>query len=263
MKLSITMPYYNRKKLLYNMLHSYRKSSLINDCEFIIVDDASDDSENIYDIYDIFPDLDIKAFKYTKEEKWWKCPVIPINRSINESSGDIIILTGSDIFPMCDIPLHVSEQISKNSYLVYGTYALNDRQTNDLHKQFNIRYDYADINIQKSFMEFNGDSGWVQHSFYRNACYNFCTAIMREDLIKLGGFNEEFSHGIAWGDLDFILKVRKNNMNIKVFDEQYCYHQYHYNIPYLNTELSQKNRNLIFKIWDKEFTAIPYLPDRI
>ena len=55
--------------------------------------------------------------------------------------------------------------------------------------------------------------GWYQHSILNNRCLNFCTAITKKDLLELGGFDERFSNGLAYGDNEFILRITRKNMN--------------------------------------------------
>ena len=90
MKISIVTSYYNRKKQFINTLETISKSSEINNTEIIAVDDASDDSEKIEYLTNLYPFL--KVIRVNKENKWWSNPSIPFNKAINESSGDVIII---------------------------------------------------------------------------------------------------------------------------------------------------------------------------
>jgi len=214
MKISIAIQYYNRRDLLLTSLSSISNSCLISDTEIIIVDDASDYEHNIDDISSVFPKLNIKLFKFTKEEKWWSCPVIPLNKSISECTGDVVILQGAEIFYMNDIIKHAHDVIKDNDYLVYSCLALTKKGTDDLKNGI--------ISQNKESIE-----QWYQHSVYRNACYNFCCAIKRKDLLDLGGFDERFAHGISHGDNDFISRIKKKGMNVIQIDNLLTLHQYH------------------------------------
>ena len=50
MKISLLLVYYNRKQQLINTLESIYKSKHIDQCEIIIVDDASDEQHRIEDL---------------------------------------------------------------------------------------------------------------------------------------------------------------------------------------------------------------------
>jgi hypothetical protein len=108
-------------------------------------------------------------------------------------------------------------------YLVYSVLALNEGDTNKIP---NYSYRYLVDN------KFEGN--WYQHSIHKNNCYNFCTAIMREDLLDLGGFDERYAGGVEYGDNDFILRVRRKGMNVISVDEPMLYHQNHEGMSYSN-----------------------------
>ena len=179
-------------------------------CEVIIVDDASDGNHDISKIGEMYPGMDIKVFSFTPEEKWWSCPVIPANLGIAKASGDIVVLQGAEIYHGGDILKDISERIKPNKYLVYAVLALSEIDTINVERRLNFKY-----------------STWYQHSIHRNVCYNFCTAIFREDLMRLGGFDERYGHGIWYGDNDFILRIRRMGMDVITIDSPYAYHQYH------------------------------------
>ena len=225
--ISICIHYYNRRQLLINTIDSIRKSN-VKDLEICIVDDASDDVERIDDL--ILPDM--KYHRYEKSEKWWNCPVIPANKSVEISSGDKIILLGSECYMKHDIPEYVDKHLELNNYLVFGTYALNKSEN------FN-NYKLQNYGFRKN------DCGWYQHSKHRSVGYNFCTAIMRQDFYNIGQFDEQYAAGIAYGDTDFIRTVKKH-LNVIEIDDLYVLHQWHKeeNSDYLNSELAKKNENI-------------------
>lgn len=224
MKISIVIQHYNRKNLLINTLNSIKESLVKkSDIEIIITDDASDDEHNIDDLEFLYPDFDIKLHKYKKEEKWWICPVLPINKGISMASGDIIILLCAECMFIGDIVKDVLERIKSNDYLVYATLALSKEDTDKID---DVSYKYLLGNA------FTGD--WYQHSSHRNLCYNFCTAIMKEDLLDLGGFDERYASGVEYGDDDFILRVRRKGMNVISIDYPMTYHQNHEGMLYRN-----------------------------
>ena len=78
---------------------------------------------------------------------------------------------------------------------------------------------------------------------------NFCTAIHRDDLLDLGGFDERFSNGIGGGDMEFLLRIYRKGMNIKSIDDYFVYHQYHEPTVYLSHD---PNHSLYYDIVLKE-----------
>lgn len=200
----------------------------LDDIEVIVVDDASDDDNLIDDLHLLYPELNIKLYSFKKEDKWWSCPVIPINKGIAMSSGDVVVLLCAECMFIGDILSDIKDRIKPNDYLVYSTLSISKEITDIIP---NIPYEHLKNNI------FDGD--WYQHSEHCNNCYNFCTAILKEDLLRLGGFDERFAYGYDSGDIDFIWRIRKIGMNVESIDYPLTYHQWH--PPYLFNEFSQKD----------------------
>lgn len=224
MKVSIVIQYYNRRYQLLNTIKSISESNSYQDIEIIIVDDASDDIHKIDDLPSYYPDLNFSIFSFTKQEKWWGCPVIPINKGIAMASGDVIILLCGECMFVGDIITDVLRRIKTNDYLVYATLSLTPEATQQLNF---MSYDDI-INNQFESINLPGHTGgWYQHSLHRNTCFNFCTAITKEDLDDLGGFDERFAYGISHGDDNFLDRVKLKGMNIISIDSPMTYHQYH------------------------------------
>ena len=224
MKISIVIQYYNRRYQLLNTISSINQSSIKHQAEIIVVDDASIIDHDISDLPEMYPDLNFKIHRFTPEEKWWSCPVIPINKGISMATGDAVILLCGECMFVGDILKDVAEQIHPNKYLVYATLSLN---SSDIMKISMMSYD--DI-LTKPFGAtappgYNG--GWYQHSEIRNTGFNFCTAIMREDLSELGGFDERFGWGASHGDDNFLDRIKIKGMDIVSIDLPMTYHQYH------------------------------------
>jgi GT2 family glycosyltransferase len=216
MKISIVIQYYNRRTLLLNTLRAIQQSKIKHDIEIIITDDASNDIHQIADICQLFTDIKIILYRFEESEKWWHCPVIPANKGIAMATGDVVILLGAECMPIGDVILDVSSRIKPNTYLVYSTLALSEHDTNRLS---HMSYEEICNNT------FNGF--WYQHSQTNNHGFNFCTAILRSDLLELGGFDERYGWGVDYGDADFVLRLKRKGMNFITVDSPFVYHQYH------------------------------------
>ena len=226
MKLSIVIQYYNRKPLLINTLNSITHTKInLDDIEVIITDDASSELHNIDDIHELFPQLNIKLYKFTAAEKWWHCPVIPANKGISMATGNIIMLLGAECMLVGDVIYDICTRINPNDYLVYSTLSINDVDTNKIQHM-----KYADI-VDSPF---NGS--WYQHSHYNNHKYNFCTAILRTEMIELGGFDERYGWGVDYGDADFVLRLTRKGVNFITVDSPFVYHQHHEKFIYTEFE---------------------------
>jgi hypothetical protein len=226
MKLSIVIQYYNRKPLLINTLNSITHTKInLDDIEVIITDDASSELHNIDDIHELFPQLNIKLYKFTAAEKWWHCPVIPANKGISMATGNIIMLLGAECMLVGDVIYDICTRINPNDYLVYSTLSINDVDTNKIQHM-----KYADI-VDSPFNGF-----WYQHSHYNNHKYNFCTAILRTEMIELGGFDERYGWGVDYGDTDFVLRLTRKGVNFITVDSPFVYHQHHEKFIYTEFE---------------------------
>jgi glycosyltransferase involved in cell wall biosynthesis len=225
MKISVTIQYFNRKPLLLNTLNSILHSEIDqNDVEVIIVDDASDKYHNIDDIPNLFPGLNIKIFSFDKYEKWWACPVIPLNKGISMATGDVVVLLCAEVMFVGDILMDIKQRIKPNDYLVYATLALTPSDTSTIS---NTEYQNITDNKFLPTAPPGHPGGWYQHSIHRNTCFNFCSAMMRDDLLDIGGFDERFGWGVSHGDDNFLDNIKKKGMNIISIDEPMTYHQYH------------------------------------
>jgi len=234
MKLSVVIQYYNRRPLLLNTLNSILQTKMdLSDIEVIITDDASSDEHKIDDIHTLYPQLNIKLHVFDKSEKWWHCPVIPANKGISMANGDIIILLGAECMLVGDVIYDVYTKIKPNDYLIYSALSINESDTNKIQS---MCYD----DLLKS--QFNGS--WYQHSHYNNRKFNFCTAILRNEMLELGGFDERYGWGVDYGDDDFVLRLTRKKVNFVSIDSPYVYHQHHEKFIYteFNTRVNHEAR---------------------
>ena len=84
-KLSIVMPYYNRRNLLLNTLRSIEYFQQDYSVEIIIVDDGSDESHRINDINELFPGLDINLIILKREKDGFRDCCIAYNTEDRKS----------------------------------------------------------------------------------------------------------------------------------------------------------------------------------
>ena len=234
MKISIVIQYFNRRNLLLNTINSIQGTSLDKkDVELIIIDDASIPEHQVDDIYSLYPDLNIKLFSFTKEEKWWACPVIPINKGISMATGDVIVLLCGECMFVGDVLKDVQNRIKENDYLVYATFALDKESTEKM--------DFK-----------NGKGMWYQHSIYNNRGYNFCSAITKKDMLDLGGFDERYGWGASYGDDDFLLRVKRKGMNIIPIDNPLTIHQWHEQMLFKPSSNNISDEELYQKVLNEE-----------
>ena len=233
MNISIVMAYFNRKELLYNTMKSIEHYWPQGDHnEIIVVDDASDDGNDIAELKDVF-NLDIKIISIKREEKIWINPCIPFNIGFSKAKNDIIIIQNPECIHHGNIIKYTLNNIKENTYLNYACYSIDKRSTE--------RISYVDSNSQDfmrsvseivyplvdSRVPYNGTNGWYNHSVHKPHQLHFCSAIMRKDLYDLGGFDERYANGLGYDDNEFLERIRKKQMMIESIDDSFVIHQYH------------------------------------
>ena len=216
-----------------------------------MVDDGSVPNQSIDDLPELYSHLDIKIIHV--KNKWWVNPCIPLNIGFKEAVGDIIIIQNPECFHTGNIIGFVELNMKLNDYMVFGCYAIDQQRTQRLLALSPTAPNY--FNEAKALLEPKANMAcgkaptpnkWYQHSVYRPAAFNFCSAIMREDLDDLGGFDERFGKGIAKDDKEFILRIKRKGMRIIQVDTPFVIHQYHHPFHYrqdlvvLNTALLEE-----------------------
>jgi glycosyltransferase involved in cell wall biosynthesis len=219
MRISIVMAFYNRQKLLDRTMKSIEKSRVKN-YEVIIVDDASDEPC-------VCPQA--KVLRIEPKDKWYHNPCIPYNRGFREATGDIVIIQNPECMHVGDILDYADKNAHTNLYISFGCYAINPTETENLDNGI------LPEKINSTFV-IDGRHGWYNHTIYRPKAYHFCSAIMRQDLMALGGFDERYANGVAFDDDAFIRSIRRK-MPVVIVDDPYVIHQYHHHFAYDDPKL--------------------------
>ena len=251
--ISIVSAYYNRKKALWRTLKTIEKSDFKN-FEFIIVDDASDSSQRIEDLAEEF-DF-IKLVRIEPEDKHHINPCIPFNLGFSLVTGDIVIIQSPECLHMGDVLNFVANTSKDNQYLVFSCYSLSNNIDNKLNfVDFNLPLVELELAIINAIGEFSTKScdivgrydSWYAHPIYRPSYFNFLVSMSTKDLRELGGFDERFADGHAYDDTEFVSRINKKKMDIKLIEKPFCLHQFHqsvlHNVPdFMAKEI--KNRKL-------------------
>ncbi len=210
------MAYYNRQQQFNKTLESIKQSS-VKDYELIMVDDGSE-PPLVCDEADII--------RIEPKDKWYNSTVIPNNMGLKKTTGDIIIIQGPECYHVGDILAYVRDNIRPNLYLSFACYATNPKEGEAMLK--------GEIpQIRDGIYNHPWDNGWYNHSKHRPVGYHFCSAIMRDDLNKFGGFDERYAKGICYEDDDFIRKVKRSGIEVQIVDSPYVIHQYHPQYTYM------------------------------
>jgi len=212
---TIVMTYWNRKRQLENTLKSIKQYG--HDVKIIIVDDASTDGNDI----SCFEEENVKII--TMKNKTWINPCIPFNTGLALADTDIVILQNAECIHNGDIVGHVINNIEKGTYLNYSAFSIDSALTERV---------YAGEEINSIINPYltryiNAWIGWYNHPIYRPEMLHFCSAITREDLYELGGFDERYYNGLGYDDNEFILRIQNKGMTVKIIENPLVVHQFH------------------------------------
>jgi len=234
MKLSIVIPYFNRKPLLLTVLKSFNINYPV---EVVIVDDGSSQEHHVDDIINDY-DFGIKLIKLEPKIQW-RVPVMAANIGFKEATGDVILVNGSEVVHIGDIIGYVFNNFKSDDYFAFS--ACMGRKPTD------IKYD--DPDFLKKIQEEN--AWWGVHSTIGNSI-PYCAAISKENMDILGGYDSRFVGGVGFEDYDFTNRVKNLGLEISIIDNPFCFHQYHESVKYPNN----KNLELLKYLNEHE-------PDRI
>lgn len=231
--ISIVTAYYNRKLAFWRTLKTIEKSEF-KDFELIVVDDASDYDQRVEDFAAKFKFM--RLIRIDPQNKKHINPCIPFNIGFSKAQGELVIIQNPECMHMGDILSFVANNSLENQYLVFSCYSLGEATFNRLGSvDFNLpmpELEPAVISAIGGFIDRNCDytsryDSWFAHPVYRQAYFNFCTSMTMKDLRDLGGFDERFADGHAFDDTDFVSRIQKKGMGIKIIEKPFCIHQFH------------------------------------
>jgi GT2 family glycosyltransferase len=209
------MTHFNRKNQLLNTLRSIQRQIDVKDlCEIIIVDDVSETPLKYEDFNEF--DLDIKLVTIQTKNKWWVNPVVGFNTAFSFISGEKTIIQNAECLHKTDIIKYVLDNLKQNEYIAMSTISIPQTITENLNSDTNL----DEVINQDGCL-------WYCHPVHRADPFNFCSAIHTSDLRKIGGFNLDFSDGIWFDDNDFVERIRKNQIDIRIEVSQLAIHQWH------------------------------------
>ena len=231
-KISIVMGYYNRRHQLEFTLKTILNSNYKN-IEIIVTDDGSQPNETISDFVDRYK---IKLIRIDPGQKTWINPVIAYNKAIEQASGEIIIIQNPEVCHLDDICQYVADNLKRNDYWSFSCFGMgNDEETQRIRKLIEMKQKAIIINQIIGTTQKTGNSlikdqmnGWLNHPIHLPVGYHYLSALYREKLNELGGFDCDYKKGLCHDDDDLVRRIVRHRMDIKIV-EKYCIHQYHPN----------------------------------
>lgn len=221
---SIVITYFNRELQLLKTLESFLQYDP-DSFNVVIVDDESPNPLQL-------PEYPFKVIVKRLENKTWSNTCSVHNEGIHEalkSNPDIIIIQNAECYHFGNI-LSYAQTVTDENYITFGCYSLGKEES------FEVRND--------RIAAFDGDSAWYNHSVHRPLALHFCSAITTKNLIKLNGFDERLSQGIAYEDNMFVHQIRNLGLRIDIIDFPMVFHQYHYDGLNRDPDLINKNAKL-------------------
>ena len=231
--ISIVMAYHNRRALLIKTLQSinktkYNKSKI----EIIIINDCSSDNHNINDLPIIFNELNIKLLNIDINDKDWINSCVPYNIGFNYIKYNKVIIQNPECYHNGDILSYTDKNLNNKNYLTFGCYSLGWDE---------IRLDnYNNIKTLNQDSKLACGTGWYNHIEYKPTYYHFCSAISKNNLKKLNGFDEDYKDGIGWDDNEFLHRIKLLGLDTKIINEPFVYHQAHNSENYRYNNLTSK-----------------------
>jgi hypothetical protein len=239
--ISIVMSYYNRLSQLRYTLKTISQSQ-VKDLEIIIAEDFCDPGERLDSISSEFPHLNIKVIRMSdgRINKDYCNPCVPYNTALRASRGDMVIIQNPECCHMGDVLQYTLDNLNNENYLTFHCYAATKAETRVMQSGEPLP------------MFTDKKSRWYNHVTERPYAYHFTTAITRENLVKLNGFDEQFSQGQDMDDVELIYRVKALGLELKFVEAPWVVHQYHrktYDNPH-NPPVTVNNRELWATIKD-------------
>ena len=192
----MVLPYWKRKELTHTSLGKYQEHYAGKlDFEVVMVDDGSDDGFTAS-----YPWL--RIIRLPKKEQA-KNPCVPINRGVEASKGEVIVLSNPDTLhntPVLPQMLETLKELGENGYVLAACW-------------------------------FEGDKRWHCHSSItadgyheqtkqpKGSGFHFCAMLYRTLWDKAKGFDEEYRDGAYFDDPDWVNRVARAGAIFKIRDD--------------------------------------------
>ena len=238
--ISIVMSYYNRLNLLKHTLGTISESRE-KDFEIIIVDDFSSADQKLHKIEKQFSNLKIKIIDMADlyESKTYCNPCIPFNVGFRASQGDAILIQNPECCHVGDVLRYTARNLNNDDYLIYNCYGSTQKDLKKIHKG-----EQLDITATKK----KSSSGyWYNHGTYRPKGYHFASAISRDNLKKINGFDERFAMGKCYDDDEFLFRIKTLGLNLRFVENPWVIHQWHEKMVFSSSPKPTVDNNLLFQ----------------
>ncbi len=226
---SVVMVYYNRPQQLAVTLKSIEYfCGCSKDFEIIIVDDASDEKLSAGNVVKGI-NLPITIIEIQPDEKHWINSSVPFNRGIFEADGDIIcIQPGECTHYGGNIIEYARHNTTDYNYLTFSCYITLESDHVKFGESLNRKGKGMIDAISQIILPLK-DKVWINHPLFLSTKYHFFSSMTRDNISKIGGFNEEFANGYAWEDNEFLFRIEESGLDVVIVppDFGFVIHQWH------------------------------------
>ncbi len=191
---SVIIPTFNRKEILYYCLKALLKQTFSRDrFEILIIDDGS-----TQDIKSMVEDFDTGPFiRYFRQEKAGQARAE--NLGIKNARGDILLFLDNDMISVETlIEEHFKYHQKYKNHIVRGSYANTSNYINP---------------------EASAEGRFFSTAFFINGN----VSIKKSELVKAGMFDEDFKE-YGWLDLELGVRLRKNGLSVITNYKAFSYH---------------------------------------
>lgn len=254
---SIVMGYFNRKEQTIHTLQKFKRYNKNFNFEVIIVDDNSREEEKLHDILNNYNYPIIYKVISTTEKGNNINPCVVYNRGFALTRGKIIVIQNPEVIHYTNILKALSKKNFKNNYFTLPVISSPSFNHNKIiFKSINdkvlpenlIEY----LQKENENTAYKSTKGWYNHWKYRNENFHFCSAISKENLDILEGFDETYGPNMWYDDNEFVLRISRF-LKIKQLKKQLAIHLYH-----LNGSADQLNKHELIRRNMEKFKALEH-----
>lgn len=235
MKYSILMPYFDRVNELYDTFLSFKfHYKERDDFEVVLILDSKNNKKQLNEVVDAIKQFDF-PIKFIRWGAKIHSPATLFNIASLKAEGEFFVITNPECIHQENILKGFDKlfKLDKDIYIVCGCYngtKRDDRETWKKSIPFNL------VN-------------WYQHSEFNNRGYHWCSAISAKNYNLIGGFDDKFSEGIGYDDIDFRNIVLNAGIKFYLVDDLIVIHQKHNIVYKVKDELRIQNATLYNKKW--------------
>lgn len=256
MKVSVILPYYNRKQLLKNTLDSYQHFYGGKAIEVVVVDDVSKEENRVEDLVGKY-DFCLKVVRLSHKNGINPC--YPYNVGVRNSTGNVIVLSSPETMhtqSMFDLSNNFSD-LTDETYLQFSVFCVTYPPLHQFlleNRPFTEKLEAIRLAIPSFYMNLgelgypyhNRYGSWYTHSTIKPTCLNFLSAITCDNYYRLSGFDERFRFGTGYDDNEFRDRVLKMTKRVVWYDQAIAIHVDHEIVdnapPTTNTHIWQATR---------------------